>query len=418
MWKLLLNPFFDAPDTSGAGGDGDISGDLALLEDMSDETTEETEETTEEETGDKDDDEEVDKGTTDEGEEEEGKEEKVEEDEEEEEGKEKAGDEEEVIGDGKISVKSLKTQYPDIFKKNPGLKDIIFKERELSKMYGTVEDAREAYNKSEAFDNFEQSLLGGEIGQLLDAVADTNSGAVVKIAENFLPELYARSRQLFSQVTAPVVKGMLRSTFARAQNKGDKQLALACQYISRELFESPDVLKATEIEQREDDPRDNEIKERENKLFQKQSMDARSDILNNVTGKLHKIISLKLGGGMSEFVKEATVEKITSELDKVLQKDKAHMTHLNSLWNKMAKSGFSNEAKSKIISASLARATQLLPGVIVKVKAQQKPGLKKPEIEAKGKQKEIPNQTSSKSRGGSPGKLDRNMSDFEFLSKP
>jgi len=324
-----------------------------------------------------------------------------------------------ILADGKISVKALKEQYPDIFKKNPGLKDVIFRERAFSKRFGSVEDAEEAFNKSESFDNFENTLLRGGIGQLLDAIADTDQSAALKCAENFLPELYARSKPIFAKVTMPIIKGVLRNTFTRAQNQGNKQLALACQYVSRDLFETPDVLKATEIEDNAPDPREDEINRKSQELFNQQITNSRNDILNVVKSRLARDITARIPGNLSDFTKQALVDKITDELDATLVKDKAHMTHLSSLWKKMSKAGFSSEAKSRIISASLGRARQVLPAVIAKVKAQQKNGNNKPvtgeKKETKGKS--FPNQTSSKVRTGQPQKLDRNMSDFEFLSK-
>lgn len=340
---------------------------------------------------------------------------------EEEDDTEKEDEEEEtkVLADGRITVKGLKEQYPDIFKKNPALKDVIFREREYSKRFGSIEDADEAHAKSELFDNFETTLLNGGIGELLDAVADTDQNAALKIAENFLPELYARSKPVFARITMPIVKGMIRNTFTRAQNQGNKQLALACQYISRDLFESSDVIRATEMENNAPDPREDEINRKRQEIYNSQVNGARDDVLNTVTNRLAKDIAARIPGNVSEFTRDALISKITDELDSTLFKDKAHMAHLSSLWKKMSKAGFSSEAKARIISASLGRARQVLPAVIAKVKSQGKNGntTTKKVVSEGTKDRKFPNQTGSKSRAGSPAKLDRNMSDFEFLSK-
>jgi len=338
-------------------------------------------------------------------------------DEEEEESKEEDEEEEEpkVALDGKISVKALKEAYPDIFKKNPSLKDIIFREREYSKVFGSVDDAREAQEKSDTLDKFEESLMVGDIGSLLDVVADADQDAALKIAEQFLPALYERSKPVFQKVTLPIVKGVIRNTFTRAQNKGDKQLALACQYLSKEFFDSPDVLKVTQFEEEEEDPRRAEIEAEKRGLQEEKASNANNDILGVVVKSLNKDILSRLDAKMSDFVKEALSEKIISELNRTLSSDKGHMMHLSSLWKKMQRNGYTAEAKSKIISASLARAKAVLPSVIAKVKAAQ--GKK---VEAKGKaDKTVPNQTRSKTSGNRPpAKLGRGVSDFEFLSQP
>src|SRR5215510_7250797 len=241
-------------------------------------------------------------------------------------------DSEKTVTPGRITVKGLKEQYPDIFKKNPGLKDVIFHEREYTKLFGNVEDAQEASAKANSFDNFEQTLMQGGIGELIDALADTNQESAVRVIENFLPEVYARSKPLFAKVTLPIFKGMIRNTFVRASNQGNKQLALACQYITRDLFETTDVMQATELEEQKPDPRLDEVNRQRNELFTQQISSARNDILNVVTSKLSRDISSHLRGNLSDFTREALTEKITDELDSTLFQDKAHMAHLQSLW--------------------------------------------------------------------------------------
>lgn len=384
-----------------------LDSDMSEIE-SGDETPESTEEATEETTEEESEDTEKATDETKEGEEETEEEDKDEESEEEE-------PEIEEVPDGRISVKGLKEQYPDIFKKNPGLKDVIFREREYSKHFGSVEDAQEAAQKVETLDNFERVIMEGDIGSFLDTIADSDTDTAVKLAENFLPALYDRSKPLFAKVTLPVVKATLRNTFIRANNTGNKQLALAVQYITRDLFENPDVIKATEYEPEKPDPRKKEIEQERAKLEQERYVGARTDILNVITNKLKKEIASKLDPKMSEFVRDATVSRIIDEIDSTLANDKAHMAHLSSLWKRVARSGFATEAKSKIISASLARARSVLPGALNRVNASSK----KSSVKKAGETKQIPSQTSSNTKQSrSTGKLDRSMSDYDFIKAP
>ena|SRR5215510_12362850 len=403
----ILRIFFSPDDTPGTGTiTPDSLPDLSDVDLLESETPESETETDTDEAETKDADEEAEE-TPDEEVEDEDTEDEPEE------------DSEKTVTPGRITVKGLKEQYPDIFKKNPGLKDVIFHEREYTKLFGNVEDAQEASAKANSFDNFEQTLMQGGIGELIDALADTNQESAVRVIENFLPEVYARSKPLFAKVTLPIFKGMIRNTFVRASNQGNKQLALACQYITRDLFETTDVMQATELEEQKPDPRLDEVNRQRNELFTQQISSARNDILNVVTSKLSRDISSHLKGNLSDFTREALTEKITDELDSTLFQDKAHMAHLQSLWKRMSRAGFASEAKSKIISASLRRAREVLPSVIAKVRAQQNGGKSSPKPKVQEtKDRRFPNQPqTSKTRSGQPIKLDRNMSDYEFLSK-
>jgi hypothetical protein len=428
VFGIRTVPFFDGPNAAGELPNLDSLDDVEFLAEGEDDANSKSDDEVDDDTDDTPDGdrEEDSKGEEDsDGEESEEDSEESEEDEESDEEDEESEEEEtdekpEVVGaDGKISVKALKEKYPNIFKEVPGLKDVIYREREYSKL-GPIDDVRESLAKAETFDNFESTLMQGGIGELLDAVAESNEEAAVTIAENFLPELYNRSKPLFAKVTMPVIKNVIRSTFVRANNTGNKQLALAVQYVSRELFETPDVLKATEIVEEQPDPREEQIKLERAKLHNTQITTARTDIVNGVTGRLRREILPKLDESMSEFVKDALTEKIINELNSTLRQDKAHMANLSSLWKKMSKTGYTNEAKSRIISASLARAKQVLPSVISRVKAKQagkKTGDKK--LVKKAGEKQIPNQKSSNlNRGRQNGKLSRNVSDFDFISQP
>ena len=423
--KLNFTPFFDGPDASGDLGNLDTLDDVKFLEsDTSDEEDDDVESAvdsgndkstenpnkgnkdTEEDTGEKTEDTEEDGEET---EEDDAEEEEVEE------------EEPEVVPDGKISVKNLKEQYPDIFKKNPSLKDVIFREREFSKL-GPLDDVREAVEKAQSFDNFESRMLEGHIGELIDAIAETDQRAAVKIAKNFLPAILERSRPLYAEIATPVIKGVLRNVYTSAQNKGNKNLALACQHLSRELFENHDVIKATEITDDREDPRERQIQDERSRIQQERFEAAREDVVDNIQTRLKVSIAKQLDGNLSEFVREALTEKIISELDSTLEKDKAHMANLSSLWRKASKQGFNSEAKSKIISASLARARTILPAVVSKVKAKEKGnnnGNSGKKTVAKAGEKQVPNQGKSKqAANGQPRKLDRTVSDFDFLSQP
>lgn len=408
----------DAPDAGSGGGDlPDLDDVDFLAEGEDDDASDDNEGGEEEETGEdksgKEEDTEEAEDTPDETEEPE----EETEDPEDEETEENTEEQPEVTTDGKISVKILKEQYPDIFKKNPGLKDVIFREREYSKL-GPIEDIRESVDKAQALDAMEETLLQGGIGELIDAVGQTSEDSVVKIADNFLPEIYSRSPQLFARITTPVIKHVLRSTFTRANNTGNKQLALAVQWVTRDLFENPDVIKATEIEQERPNPEAEKVKKERQEFYQQQLNTARSEVIDTITSRLKMSIKGRLDSNMSDFAKDALADKVISELSNTLAKDKAHMANLSSIWKKMQRGGITPEAKNRIISASLSRAKQVLPTVLSKVKANVKGKEGKKPVKGKEDKKEIPNQGRGKTPARSPAKLGRNVSDFDFISQP
>ena len=80
---------------------------------------------------------------------------------------------------------------------------------------------------------------------------------------------------------------------------------------------------------------------------------------------LEKIVKegFKDDKGMTDFVKDAITDKIIDKVGSTIAKDQFFQRQLASLWKKAQREGFNSEAKSRIISAYLARAKKIVPSV-------------------------------------------------------
>lgn len=418
--NLMLRPLFDGPDSLGDFSDG--ASDIDILNEGDDDIDDEGDSSDTGDDTDNDDDSGLDtdnesgdagdksKDTPPKKKDDESEEENADEDEAE------STDQEEVeTTNGRTTVKAIKAKFPDFFKTFPDLRDAFFREREFSKHFGSVEDAADAAEKAQNFEQFSTAVESGDTGTILDAVLELGESSAVKFAENFLPALLERSPKLTAKVTRPFVEKAIRMVFEAGNDSSPegKNLKLAARYVAKHLFGEDDPSKFGSERQEPNPERERFEKERRD-FAQKQFSTATRDVEKVLDTRISKDVSKAVdpNGTMNEFMRDALIEKVNKEVQKVLAADKAHIARMTSLWRKATKDGYSSEAKSRIISAYLTRAKQSLPSVISKVKAQGKVA-KKTTPEDKG----VPNRSGSGRNTAPSGRVDyRRSSDLDILN--
>jgi hypothetical protein len=381
MFKWM-HPFFEAADSS-AGG--------TVLEDF---------EVLNDDTGD----DEVEKDPKVEKEEGEGEEDKEEEEKEE---------KEEEVTHNELSIKALKEAFPELLKKFPDLKDSIFREREYTKIFGSVEDATEAQEKAQLLDQIAETTLQGDPTQLFSSLQKND--ALEEFAVNFLPHLYKANEKVFYKITDDIMARALNAANSHATKRSDKNLTLAVKYISTYIFNSEEVPKAGV--RKEVSPERQELENEREKDRQAKYTET-EDFVHSVTrNRLDKSIreGLDPDESMSDFVKGALVDKIIEDVGSIIEKDKIFQSQMISLWKRASKEGFSKDAKSRIITAYLARARRIIPSVRAKIRNEAGSSVNK---DGKQLKKDLPTGGSGKKNNqlsSDPKKVDWKRSDEELL---
>src|SRR3990167_11134766 len=264
----------DVGSVSGVVDTGELSEEKLVDQLVSSEETEETTEETEEE--------ETTEEETEENEstEEEEKEPKSKEDEDEPETQEVHG----------VNFKDLKAKYPNLFKDFPSLKPAFFLGRDVSKLFPSLDDAKEAHFKSQQFDNMEAELMEGQSQNLLKAVASLNTDSAVKLARNFLPTVMGLSKDLYFEITSPVVEDALRAAYAQGVKLGNENLKNAAEHLSKLFFEDAErVTKGRE--QPKEDPERQKLTQEKRQFFAERHNLFRSEIDNSVGTSLRTEVS-------------------------------------------------------------------------------------------------------------------------------
>jgi hypothetical protein len=395
-------PFF-YPEDSGAGSVTPFgeTGDVAILaEGENDEADAEGDDDKGKDKSDSDDDSEGADGDADsdnktpEGEDEEAPDEESEEDK----SKDKDDEEDEQdVSAGRPSIKAINEKFPGVFKQFPQLKDAYFRADAYSEVFPSVDDAKEAAEKAEILDNFEETLVRkGSAVELLESIKATDPTALNRFIDNLLPSLYNFDTKLFYKATEPVTRQLLWSANQHGKKTGDKNLVASAQHLANYLFGNAEIKEPQGNKTRQEDP-ERAALERDKQEFEQTRRNEFLTELNNRAGKsLVKVITdgLDPKNTMTEFLRSTITEKVLDEIGNRLEKDERHMNRMRALHLKAQKAGFPKAMTDQITAAYLSAAKLLVP--VVRAEIKQKA------LHGKVEKKNIPNRQIGQA-GGNKG---------------
>lgn len=308
----------------------------------------------------------------------------------------------------------LKTYDPELFKEFPGLKDVLFRERAYTELFTNIDDAKQALENSTAFENSKQSIFEGDATSFLESIKETDAKALSKFASMILPALYKVDQDSHWAAANPILESMVKGFNASAKDDKTKEAAkLFAEWMFGDIAQ--DILDGKKTFVPEVKPETKKDPEREQFLQERfQAFD--SDVRVSAMSGLASFIASKDAKGkdrldpdevFSSWMRKTIVEKISLEVRQEMEADKDHMRYMNGLWEKARKNGYKPEWKTRISSAFLARARQLVPAVRSRIVS-----------EALGKQvrradktrtvvkRSLPNTGTGGRSSGTSGKLD------------
>lgn len=314
-----------------------------------DKESEETEENTEEEP----EDDETDSEDSDES--------KDEDDEPEDDKEESAEDE---VDEEDTLYQQIKKTSPELFKKVPELKRVIFREQAFTQVFPTVEEAKEASEQVANYNQMQTDILAGESEKLLKALNKIDSegdGTSLKdFAANFIPSLEKVNKDLYFQVLYPEFKKLFRA----AVNSGDKALQISAKNLNWFVFNDDGVDKDAGLKPKVRDEREEKFSKREQELEDRLSKGFVQDIVGVTKGRTLKVISNAFkDSGLSDWQQKKLSDDIFQRVDQALVQDRRHMGLVNQLYKEARRAGFTSDFKDRITNTYLSRAKLLIPKI-------------------------------------------------------
>jgi len=264
----------------------------------------------------------------------------------------------------------VKTAFPDLFKKFPQLKDIMFRERAYTEEFSDITDARQAKENSEAFGVLEADIINGTGVKFFESLKERDVKSLRGFASKILPALAKVDVDAHWIAANPVLENVLKAFQRAGKDNEDVQKAakLFAEFMWPEAADS--ILSGkttfiTEIKEKEEDPERTQFRNERANAF-------RNDLGESTEKSLKAFIIARGKDGrtkidpedeLSDYIKDIIIEKISNTVKSHMKQDKAHMKYMNGLWKKATDAGFASEWKSRINDAFLARARQLVPSV-------------------------------------------------------
>jgi hypothetical protein len=292
--------------------------------------------------------------------------------EDEEETKEEEKDEEEVF-QGRPTLTDVKAKYPKIFKEFPELREVLFREQKFSEAFGSVEEAQEASSKVQNFDTIEAALMAGDSTPILEQLGANAPDALNAMVENFLPQLAAKSQDLYIKATIPVIEQFLSAGYEYGKQTNNANLMRSMQHAANYIFGKFDIPDPSR-RGRPAGPHPAEQRlEHERKVwahtrFQEASSEVSTEIDHELETEILK--GLDPDKKMSDRQRNSLIKNIKDEIDATLSKDEGFRRQMRGLWQRASTANYTKDQRASIKSAFLARAKALVPGVRGRLRAE------------------------------------------------
>lgn len=299
--------------------------------------------------------------------------------------------------------KQLKKDNPEIFKKYPELRSVIFREQKYSELFPTVEDASEAQTKLKSIDQLESDLISGNSENLFEAIISTDKEAFGGLAVNLLPTIAKLDKDVYAEIIKLPIKRAVQQAYLQAKKAGNTNLMNSALYLDQFYFgedgigEDPKVKIANKSEKSPEQSKwEKEKAEHEERL----KNDFNTQVVEIIENKLNKEILSSIERFEFDPYKRRNVARdINTEVNRLLASDKRYQASIKSLYSQAQSAKFNGDWKVRITNAYLTRAKAVLPLAKKKVidEATGKPS---------GEKKLIKRLTPSNSSGTVPTKLD------------
>src|SRR3972149_3894610 len=263
--------------------------------------------------------------------------------------------------------KEILAKYPTIFKDFPFLEKSYFREQKYAELLPTLDDAREAVERSETLKKFEGDLLNGNSESVLQSVLAQDKESFAKIVDNYLPTLARVDSNAYYHVIGNVIKNTIVAMAQESQRLQNEQLKDAAILLNQFIFGNSQFTPPTTFG-KPGSSEPNELQQERAKFNQERFEAARGDLSTRVTNLIKSTIDTNIDPKelMSSYIKKNAVRDCFEEVDKVLADDKRFRSIMDRLWKQASESNYSQGSIEKIRSAWLSAAKTVLPQLIQK----------------------------------------------------
>jgi hypothetical protein len=325
------------------------------------------------------------------------------------------------------SRREILKKYPKLFKDFPNLEKAYYREQEYTKILPTISDAKDAVDKAQTLDKFEQDLVTGNTETILKAVKENTPKSFNKIVDDYLGALSRVDEKAYLHVTGNIVKHTIVAMVQEGRKTQNEALESAAAILNQFVFGSSTFTppkKLSSDEKPEVDEKEAKITEREKEFTQQRYKTASKELNTKVNNSFKATIEANIDPkeSMSDYVKKTASREALEELETLISKDTRFKVIIDKLWERALKEDFSSESVDKIRGAFISKARTLLPSVIKKARNEALKGMGKRVRDnddephpRKGSKKDDESRQRNDSNDRSKREVPKGMTSLEFL---
>jgi hypothetical protein len=330
-----------------------------------------------------------------------------------------------------VRRKEILAKYPKLFEDFPYLEKAYYREQQFTQLLPTIQDAKDAVEKSKVLDRFEMDLTEGNTENVLRAVKGVDTKAFNNLVDNYLPNLAKVDEAAYHHVIGNTIKHTIISMVKESRRSGNDSLQNAAHLLNQFVFGSTEFAPPSQlssIEKAEDNAKEREFNEKQEKFTKQRQENANTDVMVRIDKTLKSTIQSYIDPkqSMSDYVRKNATRDAFDTLDSLIKRDARLKTVVDKLWERAKKSDFAKSDLDLIKSAYLSKARTLLPSVIKKARNEALKGMGKRVVADKAdksdddddNKEEKPTRepkSSSRSNKSDRGGVPAGMSSLEFL---
>lgn len=270
--------------------------------------------------------------------------------------------------------KEILKEYPELFKKFPFLEKMMYRDRQITELFGSFDDAKEVAERSENFSAFESQLLSGDTKEILRGVKEADPKAFDAIVDDYLPALAAVDKDAYFHVVGNLNKRLIMEMVQEANDTNNEDLKQAALLVNQFVFGTAKfTAPANRIEKtKESDTAKDEV-EQERLNFAKERFEtSRDELQTRVDNTLRATISSYIDpkNVMSSYVKKNAISDAMKILSSAIASDEGTVRSLDKLWRAAFEDKFSKNSLGKIQSYYLSKAKGNLKNAIIKARTE------------------------------------------------
>lgn len=335
-----------------------------------------------------------------------------------------------------VPKREILKKYPKLFKDFPHLEKAYYREQQFTEVFPTIPEAREASEKAQALDKYEDDLKKGNLETTLRIIHKESPDGFAKVVDDYMAALNAVDNKSYLHVFGNMIKNTILSMVNEARTSENKQLEAAAVLLNQFVFGNSRFENPTKLSQ--DKPEVNKeeenLKRQRQEFIQEKFNDANSGLNTKVQNSIRATIDANIDpkDSMGSYVKKAAIAEAFDATVALIDKDTRFKALIDRLWENAYRHSFNKDSMDKLRSAFMTKAKTILPATIKQARNNALKGIGKRVREdkdsddreesretssPKNERRSAPTKDRERNTGRTtdPKKIPANMSTLDFL---